>query len=102
MENILKIVSDATEIPKEDILSRKRDAKTSDARCIFMYFAYCSGESNTSIARFIGRTQGDISHQLKKITAQIEVYKSLNYTAQEIQSVMKTFDYKQIKTKICL
>jgi len=83
MKNILKIVSEATGISSDDILSRKRDGYTSEARCIFIYFAHCSGESNTQIARFTGRTQGDVSHQLKKIKAQIRIYKSLNQKIKE-------------------
>jgi chromosomal replication initiation ATPase DnaA len=86
MEEILKAVSKQTGISAEDILSRKRDFNTSEARRIFMYIASSSGEPDKRIATFINRSRCDISQQLKVIRTQINIYKSLNKKVEKISN----------------
>jgi chromosomal replication initiation ATPase DnaA len=88
MEKILKTVSEQTGIQAEDILSRKRDGKTSEARSIFMYLASVSGNSNIDIAAFINRTPSDISTQIKMISVQARIYKSLHKEIKNIAQVI--------------
>jgi chromosomal replication initiation ATPase DnaA len=86
MEEILKAVSEQTGISVEDILSRKRNFETSEARRIFMYIASSSGEPNKRIATFINRSWCDVSKQLKTIRVQINIYKSLNKKVKKISN----------------
>jgi chromosomal replication initiation ATPase DnaA len=88
MEEILEAVSGRSGISPEDILSRRRDGKTAEARAVFMYVSSVSGHSNAEIAAFVRRTQSDVSSQIKKISVQKRIYKSLSKEIEDISRVV--------------
>jgi chromosomal replication initiation ATPase DnaA len=87
METILEAVSGRMGIPPRDILSRRRDGKTAEARAIVMYISSVSGYSNTEIAAFVGRTRSNVSTRIQLIGIQAVIYKSL---AGKIEDIWRT------------
>lgn len=53
-EKILEIVSELTEIPKEEILSRSRRSDVTDARYLVIYTLYMQGVKIYKIAELTG------------------------------------------------
>lgn len=53
-EKIISIVSELTEIPREDILSRSRRADVTDARYLVIYTLYMQGVKIYKIAELTG------------------------------------------------
>lgn len=52
---ILNIVSSETEVPASQILSKKKDEETVDARYLLVYSLSMQGLTQTQIARLIGK-----------------------------------------------
>jgi chromosomal replication initiation ATPase DnaA len=84
MKKILEAVSGKTGISPQDILSRKRDGKTADARGLFMYIARISGHPVKNIAAFVHRSVSNVYRQTNKIKAQARIYKSLSERIEDI------------------
>jgi chromosomal replication initiation ATPase DnaA len=91
MNEILEAVSGRTGISTEDILSRKRDGKTAEARALFIYISSVSGHSNTSIAAFVCRTRSTVSTRIKMISVQKRIYKSLSKEIEDIARVVSAW-----------
>jgi transcriptional regulator len=74
MKELLLTVSAITGVPENNIMGYRRDGKTSKARRVFILIANMKGYSCTRIAKFLGKTQPDISHQKKVMLNELEHY----------------------------
>ncbi len=64
---VLSVVSEVTEVPQEDILSRNRSEEVVDARCLLVSFLHDYGFYPSQIAKMIGRTPRQICIILNKL-----------------------------------
>lgn len=88
LEKILKKVSEHTNVPADDILSKKRDAKTSEAKQIFMYLAYMYGETQQGIADFMHCTRSNITIQVGEFNYRADRYVSLKNTVNDLKDAI--------------
>lgn len=63
-EKIIAIVSELTEIPKEEILSRSRRADVTDARYLVIYTLYAQGVRIYKIAELTGIPERSIYYAI--------------------------------------
>lgn len=62
---ILDVVSEVTEIGKEDILSFRKDEEILEARVLFVWFCNLNGMHAPDIAKFLGRkSQTSVNEKL--------------------------------------
>lgn len=54
-ETILEVVSEVTEVTKQDILSIRKDDEILEARILFVWFCNLNGMHVPDIMRFLGR-----------------------------------------------
>lgn len=54
-ETILDVVSEVTEVTKQDIVSYKKDDEVLEARILFVWFCHFNGMHIPDIMRFLGR-----------------------------------------------
>lgn len=62
--DILKIISEETEIPAEKILSESKEIDVVDARFILIHVLYRKGIYPSEIASFIGKTKRCVNHSI--------------------------------------
>ena len=55
LEEILKVVSESTNVKCEDIVSQRRDREVAEARQIFVWFCKVNGGCANDILKFINR-----------------------------------------------
>ena len=83
---VIHAVSDAFDVPIEDLLSRKRDKKTALARHVAMYLMRKeSGLSLSEIGRELGgRNHATVLHGIHKVTEELEANHRLQKQLQRI------------------
>lgn len=76
MDEILKLVSKKSGISGEEIIRKKGNLGTCEARRIFIYLAY-KNYSKRQIAGFLGRTIQNIGEQINIFNCELNIYKNL-------------------------
>lgn len=67
MEKLIRTVSEVMQIPESHILSKKRDAKTTNARCVISgILFYDLKYRQYEIAQAIGRTRDNVNYLLNR------------------------------------
>lgn len=74
-ETILEVVSQVTEVSKEDILSIRKDDEILEARILFVWFCNLNGMHVPDIMRFLGRKSESA------VTSKIRDYHSWSATS---------------------
>lgn len=91
LDNILEIVSQATGVLPECLLSESRAAKISDARALFAFVSSrYAGISNKILAMFLRRERSSISNMIRKVDMKIAEDATLSERMEEIIKLMKT------------
>ena len=74
-ETILEVVSEVTEVTKQDILSIRKDDEILEARILFVWFCNLNGMHVPDIMRFLGRKSESA------VTSKIRDYHSWSATS---------------------
>jgi chromosomal replication initiation ATPase DnaA len=74
-ETILEVVSEVTEVTKQDILSIRKDDEILEARILFVWFCNLNGMHVPDIMRFLGRKSESA------VTSKIRYYHSWSATS---------------------
>lgn len=82
---ILRIVSEETEVPADCILSSKKDEDTVDARYILVYFLSKNGISHASIAKFINKDIRTVNNIITGFEARMRSRKIFGINLEQIK-----------------
>ena len=89
MDEIIKVVSEMTNVSIDDIMSRKRNKEVCEARQIFIYICHKDrGKTLTSIAEYLDRKSQGITDQYRNFDQQMRVYKLLKKKVIEIKNAV--------------
>lgn len=69
---ILHEVSEETEVPESDIVSRCRNAEAVDARYILVYFLYRKGFYASTIAPFLNCRKRSVNHMMSDFDSRMK------------------------------
>ena len=86
IEDILIKTSEHTGVTIDNILSRKRDRRTSEARQIFMCIASRERFTHEEISKRLNRSRSSITTQVNQLNAQMIIYHSINTVVDKIRS----------------
>ena len=85
---ILQVVSQETEVSAEQILSRKKDEETVDARYLLVHFLSNQGFSQSSIAKFIGKNIRTVNYIITGFDSRQENRKMFGINLENIRNVL--------------
>lgn len=83
-ENILRMVSEETEIPSSQIVSRRKDSETVDARYLLVHFLSDTGFSPSYIAEKIGVTERTVTNIKTNFEIRCSVQKLLRMNCENL------------------
>lgn len=84
-EHVLRLVSEETEIPSGQIVSRRRDTDTVDARYLLVYFLFQVGLSTAFIARRMGVTQRTVTFIHSNFSDRVSMQKFMRINCENIR-----------------
>lgn len=85
---ILKAVSEETEVPADRILSNKKDEDTVDARYILVHLLNKSGISHVSIAKFINKDIRTVNNIVTGFDARMRSRKMFGINLEQIKKAL--------------
>lgn len=85
---ILKAVSDETEVPADCILSGKKDEETVDARYMLVHLLSRSGISHSSIAKFINKNVRTVNNIVTGFEARMSSRKMFGINLEQIKKAL--------------
>lgn len=85
---ILKAVSEETEVPADFILSNKKDEDTVDAIYILVHLSSRSGISHSSIAKFINKDVRTVNNIVTGFDARMRSRKMLEINLEQIRKAL--------------
>ena len=90
MDDIIRVVSEMTDVSVDEILSRSRRQEVCEARQIFIYICHRDrGKTLRAIAKYLGnrKSQG-ISLQFQNFDQQVRIYKLLRKKVNDITNAV--------------
>ncbi len=85
---ILKAVSEETEVPADCILSNKKDEDTVDARYILVHLSSRSGISHARIAKFINKDVRTVNNIVTGFDARMRSRKMFGINLEQIRKAL--------------
>lgn len=85
---ILRAVSDETEVSEDRILSNRKDEETVDARYILVHFLDKSGISHSSIAKFINKDIRTVNNIITGFDARMRSRKMFGINLEQIRKAL--------------
>lgn len=91
---ILKAVSEETEVLADCILSNKKDEDTVDARYILVHLLSKSGISHASIAKFINKDIRTVNNIITGFEARMKSRKMFGINSEQIKKVLGNSSFR--------
>ena len=89
MDEILRVVSEMTDISIDEIKSRSRKREICEARQIFIYICHKDrGKTIVAISEYLGRKRSGITFQYQTFDQQLRIYRLLKKKVDEIRDVV--------------
>lgn len=90
---ILRIVSDETEIPGQQILSGRKDMETVDARYLLVHFLSYVGFTPSYISSRISITERTVTNILTNFEIRMSTQKMLRIQCENIRKVLRNSSF---------
>ncbi len=85
---VLKVVSEETEVPAECILSGKKDEDTVNARYLLVHLLGKKGFTNASIAKFINKNVRTVNNIMNGFDERMRTRKMLGIYLEQIRNLL--------------
>lgn len=96
-EHVIKVIERETEIPREVILSSKKDAEIVDARYLLVYSLHCKGFYFKEIATLLRITRQAVNQIVTKID--IHCSKGGKMFETNLNAICNILEIKQLKAR---
>ena len=87
MDKIINIVTDVTGVPAADIIAKRGNVETQEARMIFILLAHACGHSDYKICEYLKRSQVAI-WKTRKYAEEYKIY-NLSFSKKYMHARMK-------------